>query len=360
MAHRVSRRGTYRIDRWFPPPVGRLAVASGASTLAAFRQADACLLRLAERGRLDVLLAVKQGAVNVPQVLGADRSDRLDALVASLTPSPEQAPLWATVESWLGPVAERGPTVKRYGVSWTKLERLGLLAPHAKVADLATVDWRSLSRRWGASAADHNLMRRAVGRFLTCQLGDVYHPLRRTVMRAWAPLAEQERVPDLDVPTFWQVVHAAPEHVRAAFVAIVALGLRVGEYLRLRETDLHPLTKTVSIPGTKTAGSAAVLHVDAELWPWVTAAVPAPVTYGWLRRYWKRALKGAGADESLRLHDLRHLTAQVLVNSGQSEASVQTTMRHATPSMTRRYAKQRDHGENAAALARVLLDARSA
>jgi integrase len=360
MAHRVSKGGTYRIDRCFPPPVGRLAVSSGASTLAVFRQADACLMRLAERGRLDVLAAVKQGAVTVPQVLAADRSGKLDGLVASLTPSPEQALLWAAVQSWLGPVSDRGPTAKRYGVSWAKLERLGLLPTDARVADLATVEWRTVSRRWEASPADHNLMRRAVGRFLTCQLGDVYHPLRRAVMRSWKPLAEQERVPDLDVPTFWQVVHAAPEHVRAAFVAIVALGLRVGEYLRLHETDLHPLTKTVSIPGTKTAGSAAVLKVDPEMWPWVTAAVPAPVTYGWLRRYWKRALKTAGADTDLRLHDLRHLTAQVLVNAGQSEASVQTTMRHATPSMTRRYAKQRDHGENAAALARVLLDVRSA
>ncbi len=317
-------------------------------------------MRLAERGRLDVLAAVKQGAVTVPQVLSADRSGQLDALVTSLTPSPEQAPLWEAVELWLGPVADRGPTVKRYGVSWAKLQRLGILPPHAKVSDLATVDWRGLTRGWEASAADHNLLRRAVGRFLTCQLGDVYHPLRRTVMRSWTPLAEQERVPDLDVPTFWQVVHATPEHVRAAFVAIVALGLRVGEYLRLRETDLHPLTKTVNIPGTKTAGSAAVLRVDPDLWPWVTAAVPAPVGYAWLRRYWKRALKASGADTTLRLHDLRHLTAQVLVNSGQSEASVQTTMRHATPSMTRRYAKQRDNGENATALARVLLEARTA
>jgi len=162
------------------------------------------------------------------------------------------------------------------------------------------------------------------------------------------------------VATFWRVVNAAPEHVRPAFVAIVALGLRVGEYLRLRETDLHPLTKTVSIPGTKTAGSLAMLRADPELWPRVTAAVPEPVAYGWLRRHWKRALDTAGANVTLRMHDLRHLTAQVLVNRGRSEASVQATMRHATPSMTRRYAKQRDRGENAAVLARALLEARSA
>jgi hypothetical protein len=48
------------------------------------------------------------------------------------------------------------------------------------------------------------------------------------------------------------------------------------------------------------------------------------------------------------------------VNAGQSEASVQTTMRHATASMTRRYARQRDHGANAAALADALLEVRTA
>jgi len=158
------------------------------------------------------------------------------------------------------------------------------------------------------------------------------------------------------VQTFWRVVHAAPEHVRAAYVTLVTLGLRVGEYLRLQETDLHPLTRSVSIPGTKTAGSAAVLRVDPDLWAWVSAAVPSPVAYSWLRRHWKRALKSAGADTSLRLHDLRHLTAQWLVNAGATEASVQGTMRHATASMTRRYAKQKDRGENARTLARVMLE----
>jgi integrase len=220
-----------------------------------------------------------------------------------------------------------------------------------------------LSQRWtgpGCSGSDWNQMRRAVSRFLTIHLGDVYHPARRAVMKAIPKRREVERVPDLDGPTFWQVVDAAPEHVRPALVTLVALGLRVGEYLRLQETDLHPITKTVSIPGTKTAGSAAVLRVDPGLWPWIVRAVPAPQGYWGLRVHWKRALAAVGADDTLRLHDLRHLTAQLLVNAGQSEASVQTTMRHETASMTRRYARQKDRGENAATLSRVLLEARTA
>jgi hypothetical protein len=56
-----------------------------------------------------------------------------------------------------------------------------------------------------------------------------------------------------------------------------------------------------------------------------------------------------------RIHDLRHLTAVMLVNAGRPEASVQPTMRHASAAMTRRHAMQRDRGENAAAVASALL-----
>lgn len=38
------------------------------------------------------------------------------------------------------------------------------------------------------------------------------------------------RVPDLDVPTFWQIVNQTPEVVRPSYVTMAYLGLRVGEY----------------------------------------------------------------------------------------------------------------------------------
>ncbi|MGQ0701978.1 MAG: tyrosine-type recombinase/integrase [Gemmatimonadales bacterium] len=363
MPHKVSAGGSYRLDKIFPPPVGRLAIATGATTKRRFDDAVACLRRLAERGRFDALLALKEHRLTVQQLLDADRTGRLDALLASLAPNPEAAPLWPAVEAWLGPIAERTETVKRYGVSWKQLEGAGVLRAGATVSALRELDWKALARQWtekGRSGSDWNHLRRAVSRFLTVHLADVYHPMRRAVVAAIPRRPESERVPDLDTPAFWRVVAAAPEHVRPAYVTLVALGLRTGEYLRMRETDLHPITKSVSIPGRKTAGSAAVLQVDPELWPWVVAAVPAPVAYQWLRIHWKRALAAVGADRTLRLHDLRHLTAQVLVEAGRSEASVQTTMRHATPAMTRRYARRKDRGENAAALARALLNARSA
>jgi len=360
--HRTSPNGSYRLDRVFAG-VGRLAVASGATTREEFKKRDALLTRLYDQGRLDLLRAIQARTYAVTEVYAADREGRLDRL------SGERAilnrPLWATVEKWVGrPLwgeaaetwegAEPGPTRRRYAVSFKALRMRGELPEAVTIEALGAVDWRALKARWPKSDGDWFHLRAAVSHFLAEQLGDVHHPFRRAVMKDFPRAKAAERVPDLDVPTFWRIVNQAPEFVRAAYVTIAALGLRVGEYLRLQDTDLLPATKQVRIPGTKTAASAATLPVADALWPWVTAAVPAPLAYKWLREYWVRARKAVGAGD-VRLHDLRHFPAQLLVNAGRSEASVQSTMRHATPAMTRRYARQRDRGENAQTLAAVLL-----
>src|SRR5438874_13347534 len=98
-------------------------------------------------------------------------------------------------------------------------------------------------------------------------------------------------------------VGAAPEFVRAPLVTIVALGLRIGEYLRLDKHHLLPHTDSVRVPGKKTAGSADVVRVDERLWPWIVAGTPS------------------------------------LTDEGAPEARVQVEMRHATAAMTRRYTK---------------------
>lgn len=362
--HRTSPNGSYRLDRVFPG-IGGLAVASGATTREEFKKRNALLTRLYDQGRLDLLRAIQARTYTVTEVYAADREGRLDRL------SGERAilsrPLWKAVETWVGrPLwgeaaaqwegAEPGPTRRRYAVSFKALRARGDLPEHVTVTieGLGTVDWRALKARWPKSDGDWFHLRAAVSHFLADQLGDVHHPFRRALMKDFPRAKAAERVPDLDVPTFWRIVRQTPEFVRAAYVTIAYLGLRVGEYLRLRDTDLLPATKQVRVPGTKTAGSVATLPVADAMWPWVKAAVPSPLAYKWLREYWVRARKAAGAGD-VRLHDLRHLTAQALVNAGRSEASVQTTMRHASADMTRRYARQRDKGENAQALAEVML-----
>jgi integrase len=359
--HRTSKGGTYRLDRVFPG-VGRIVRASGATTKGEFQKRNDLLTRLYEKGRLDLLTAIRDGAYTVTEVYAADRSDDLARLTGSAAIL--QRPLWKAVEKWVGrplwgEAAEKydgpqpGVTRKRYGVSFVKLKQH--LRADATIADLGAVEWPALLATWGGSGSDWNHLRRAVSHFLAVQLGDVHHPWRRQVVTAIPKRREEERTPDLSPALFWRIVNAAPEHIRAAFVTICVLGLRVGEYLRLADTDLLPVTQSVRVPGTKTEGSAAVIRVDARLWDWIKRGVPAPVRYKWLRLYWKRALAKVEADVTLRLHDLRHCYGQWLSDAGQPEARIQVGMRHATAAMTRRYAKQKDKGENARVLADVLL-----
>jgi len=151
-------------------------------------------------------------------------------------------------------------TRRRYATSFAALRRSGVLK------EGATVDWKALAARWAAGPSDWNHLRRAVSHFLAMQLGDVYHPMRRAVVKAIPKQREVERVPDLPPALFWKIVDAAPSHAQACFVTIAALGLRVGEYLALTRDHLLPHGFAVQIPGTKTAASAATARVDERLW----------------------------------------------------------------------------------------------
>ena len=81
--------------------------------------------------------------------------------------------------------------------------------------------------------------------------------------------------------------------------------------------------------------------------------MPSPLQYKRLYHYWKKACAAAGSPE-LTLHDLRHFCGQQLVNAGRSEASVQQSLRHESPNMTRRYTKMRDRAENARMMDTIL------
>jgi integrase len=360
MAHRTR---SLRIDRVFPG-IGRIALACGTTLRTERTKIAGLLTRLYDHPDLRPLLrALKSGDVTLPELLAADAENRLADLKGERRRL--ERPLWPAVEAW---TPEDGtPTQRRYAVSFRQLKRANVLAAEATVADLAAVDWPAVERGWEGSGADWNHLRRALSKFLSdlLETDDVPgqdHPFRVRLLRKRSgnrpPLfprrAERPRVPDLSPALFWQVVNHVPELVRPQLVTLAGTGLRVGELLRLTETDLLPATCAIRVPGTKTAASAATLPVDPSLWPWVVAAVPAPVQYKWLRTYWKRGLKAAGADPTLRLHDLRHCTGQWLTDAGRPEASVQRTLRHASPAMTRRYTMQRDRGEDARTMAGIL------
>jgi integrase len=350
MAHKANGRGCFRIDRIFPA-VGRIAVSSGTKSRTEFRKRNELVTSLYDTGRLDLLEAIKDGRFTVAEVFSAQRTERLGFLAADIV---LHRNLWEVFEEWKYVSANMAKTRLRYQTSFRALRRSGILKDDSKVRDLNRVNWTELRELWSNSAADWNHLRRAVSRFLTMILKDKYHPFRRAVMDAFPKASEPPgRVPDLSPELFWKLVDAAAEQIRPALVTLVATGMRVGEYLACQREDLRPHTYTLRVPGTKTPGSEDIARIDPSIWPWVNAAIPAPMQYKWLRIHFKRACATIGV-EDLRLHDLRHCTGQWLTDAGRPEASVQQTLRHKDPSMTRRYTKQRMKGEDAAALAKVL------
>lgn len=98
-------------------------------------------------------------------------------------------------------------------------------------------------------------------------------------------------------------------------------------------------TIRLSVPGTKSDASAAVVSVDPQHWHWIDAAVPSPVRYKWLRLHWMRGCAAAGAT-GITLHSLRHSLAQWTSDAGVSLSDVMTAMRHAHISTTEEYARR--------------------
>jgi integrase len=251
-------------------------------------------------------------------------------------------------------LATMGGTVatrKRYAVTWKRLD--ALLGEGVTVADLAGVDYKALRAQWGKSASDWNHVGRFLSAFLSAYVGK-HHPLRHQVVAAFPRRAESPRVPDLSPALFWQIVDAAPAHVRASYVTLALTGMRVRtEYLALTPAHLMPHTHRVRVPGTKTEASAAVVSVDPAMWHWVAQGVPSRVRYKWLRLHWVRACAKVGAS-GVTLHSLRHALAQWSSDAGLGLADVQAALRHTNLSTTEGYARRSGTARVAGAIGTIL------
>lgn len=339
-------------DKLFPG-IGRIARVTGATTVGEHRRRIGILEELYQGGDAGwrALEAVRDGTFTIREVCAAYRAKRLDRLWADLQ---LRRDLRLTVAAWLPAAARAAATRTRYGVSWGTLERTGVLRPGATIHDLERVDWKALQTTWPGGRHDWRHLRGFVSRFLSAQLG-VEHPFRKMVVGA-IPTAGQipGRVPDLTPEAFWRIVAALPEHVRPAPVAILATGMRIGEFCRAQETDLKQLTMAVHVPGTKTDFAEDVIPVDPALWPWIERAIPCPVGHWRLRELWRRACRKAHV-EDVTLHDLRHCLGQWLVAAGEPESAVQGMLRHASAEMTRRYTRHDGRAKNARAIGAILL-----
>lgn len=351
-AERVERNARVfrRLERL---GLGRLVIPLHTASSRVAARREALVDQLIDQAQVDVLRALGAGTLSIELVEAHAREHGLGGagLSAQLVLA---EPLWDAFKGTLPQMGRADTTRLRYAVTVAQLRARLPRAEALTVRDLLRVDWEALRAAWPGSAADWMHVRRLVSRFLSLRLGAKHHPVRAEVLARIPVAREVERVPELTPVDFHRIVEAARVDVRPVLWTLVLTGMRVGEFLRCTPADLRPALHAVQVPGTKTTGAAALVRVAPELWGWVEAAVPSPLRYKALRLAWKAALRAAGADAGLRLHDLRHAHGQWAVEAGVPEALVQVSLRHTQAATTRRYTKQHGRAAVAAGLARHL------
>lgn len=173
------------------------------------------------------------------------------------------------------------------------------------------------------------------------------------------------KAPDAEVvpPTVADVAalaDAIAPRYRAAVVLLAGSGLRIGELLGAKVSDVDFLRRTIrverqrlqsgAVAAPKTArsvrtvplGGVVVDRLAAHLaaYPsseWLfTQQNGAPVPYRQWTRAWRPAVRAAGLAEEMTTHDLRHLFASALIAGGASVKQVQTVLGHSSAVITLR------------------------
>lgn len=392
-----GKRWSYRFEIDWTASLGfRIDRVSETRSLREHNALVADLYQLRANGHTDVLRAFAKGDVHIAELKQAKRLGRLhsDSLLVDLK---LYQPLWhrlaacpkrsdenaehsveclGAVDAMIAQMARNPSTRRRYATALAKLRRLGApwLPEHAQVRDLENVPWDQVRSAWTvsvrrrkvagkskearatgyvteerlASAADWNHLARTLSHFLSVLLGDVYHPRRRAIVKRITREKEIPRTPRI-ADVFWTLVDAAPAHARPCYVVLGASGMRIGEYT-YPKLALRPESHSIETRG-KTG--AKLYHVAPEYWPWVEQGVPAPLGEAWIRKYFKRAAAAIGRPE-LRLHDLRHLFAQIAKGEGVATTDTQTALGQTTPGITRQYEAEDNKADVARAVGRGL------
>ena len=140
---------------------------------------------------------------------------------------------------------------------------------------------------------------------------------------------------------------------RKTVVAVVKFllltGCRVSEALHARWEDINQSTRTMSIDATNSKNrrrratplNDAALEVLDQLETkgkseWLFTNVKTGNRLTTINKTWQQIRQDAGLAQ-LRLHDLRHMHASMLINSGESLYVVQQILGHSDPSVSARY-----------------------
>jgi integrase len=177
------------------------------------------------------------------------------------------------------------------------------------------------------------------------------------VDRVWPPklmfTEPDERKRFLSDEELQAVLAAASKHstlMNAAIVTSIACGMRQGELLRLRWSDVDLEKQSIRILLTKNGDARAVYLPSAA-----AVALRAlkrekvlgksifvddkgqPVEKSWLEYRW-RVIRASAGLQNFRWHDLRHSCASFLAQQGATLLEIGSVLGHKSASMTKRYA----------------------
>lgn len=173
------------------------------------------------------------------------------------------------------------------------------------------------------------------------------------------PQVNTEEVTPPTVDEVTGIVKAMPDRVRAAAVLLAGSGLRIGEMLGLRVSDIDFLRKTIrverqrlqsgristpkskksvrTVPVGQVVLDALALHLaEYPSGDWLFLKDSGdPLDYPAWQSLWLTTRKTAKSE--MNTHDLRHFFASALIAGGASVKQVQMVLGHSSPMITLRY-----------------------
>jgi len=164
------------------------------------------------------------------------------------------------------------------------------------------------------------------------------------------PFREEKRQRFLNADELQRINAALLEenqHWQTYFSLALMLGTRKSELLSMRWCDVNLVQRTWQIPQTKTGNNhllpipnpaleilKSLPNRDSQ---WVFPSFGKSGHLEEPKKAWQRILKRAGVAD-VRIHDLRHTLASLLVNAGYSLPLIGRALNHVRPSTTQRYA----------------------
>ncbi|AGW13770.1 tyrosine-type recombinase/integrase [Megalodesulfovibrio gigas] len=180
----------------------------------------------------------------------------------------------------------------------------------------------------------------------------------------WKKAREDRRPLQLTLEDLARIKEHAPEHLAWALEVMWELGARPGEseLLALRWEHVDFVGLTIHVPGTKTEGADRVMPITEDFrarllvmrqrsrCTHVIEYQGKPVKK--FRRSLTSTVERAGIPYPVRMYDIRHLFASVMIKEGADVALVSKLLGHSTVQTTLKHYRHLLHGELAQAIAK--------